>query len=187
GLGIALLIILGVAASLVVIAGIRETVRRNQLSQSAALEVRASVRSLRADYFEEGDALSRVLLDPSKREALRQALDEVDARAAEPLETAAQATQRADLRALLAQLRERDAFSDRIRDQVLVGATTDRVAATALYLEQYLPARQAHQLLIERALALAKNEVEEASNRAETKASETQLLAWVAIVVFVSF
>jgi hypothetical protein len=41
GLGIALLIVLGVAASLVVIAGIRETVRRNQLSQSAALEVRA--------------------------------------------------------------------------------------------------------------------------------------------------
>src|SRR5206468_6067171 len=64
-LGFGLLLGLGVLTSLAMIAGLRETMNRAAASQASALDVRASVRSLRADYLASSDAVSRLMLDPS--------------------------------------------------------------------------------------------------------------------------
>src|SRR3989442_10049813 len=64
--GFAVLIGLGVVESLALMAGSRETLSPSQASQNAAPKVRAAVRSLRADYFELSDAMSRLLLDSSQ-------------------------------------------------------------------------------------------------------------------------
>src|SRR5262245_55355058 len=63
-LGFGLLLGLGVLTSLAMVAGMRETMNRAAASQASTLEVRASVRSLRADYLISSDAVSRRLLDP---------------------------------------------------------------------------------------------------------------------------
>src|SRR5438132_1205340 len=55
-IGFAFLLGLGVLTSLAMIAGLRETMTRAEASQASALEVRAAVRSLRADYLASGDA-----------------------------------------------------------------------------------------------------------------------------------
>src|SRR5262249_8471753 len=125
--------------------------------------------------------------DPSIGDKLQERLEAVDRRVAEHLETATNATRRPDLEARLIELRERGLESDRIRDEVLADARTDRAAATALYLQKYLPTQETNHALIGQALALAAEEVSQASRHAETKASETQSLAWTAIVAFVVF
>src|SRR2546428_12714549 len=68
-IGFAFLLGLGVLTSLAMIAGLRETMSRAEASQASALEVRASVRSLRADYLASGDAVSTPMLEPGLVEA----------------------------------------------------------------------------------------------------------------------
>src|SRR5947199_9889631 len=63
-IGFAFLLGLGVLTSLAMLAGLRETMSRAEASQASALEVRASVRSLRAEYLASGDAVSRLMLEP---------------------------------------------------------------------------------------------------------------------------
>src|SRR6266850_1886839 len=56
-IGFALLIGLGSLTSVFLITGLNETIVRSRASHSSALEVRAAVRSLRADYLEMGEAV----------------------------------------------------------------------------------------------------------------------------------
>src|SRR5947207_11877721 len=96
--GFAFLLGLGVLTSLAMIAGLRETMSRAEASQVSALELRASLRSLRADYLASGDAVSRLMLEPALVDAWT-AKRQADDWATEHLAAATRATRRADLRA----------------------------------------------------------------------------------------
>src|SRR6185295_4163191 len=67
--GFTLLLGLGLLVSVIMTTGLRETVIRADASQASALEVRAAIRSLRADYLEGADAVSRLLFDPAQQDA----------------------------------------------------------------------------------------------------------------------
>src|SRR5262245_49114837 len=184
-LGFALLLGLGVLTSLAMVAGLRETMNRAAASQTSTLEVRASVRSLRADYLTSSDAVSRRLLDPLLGEA-RDTKLKADAAASEHLTSALRATRRPDLSASLEKLSTHDRdVTNRIEDTLLTLAVTDPEAARNLYFEEYLPARAENLALVEQALRLASDEVTEAAEYAGAKGRQTIWLAWLALVLFV--
>src|SRR5207302_1588891 len=99
-IGFTLLIALGAFTSIALIKGLGATVTRSQASHATTLDVRASVRSLRADYLRRGDAISQLLLDPSRSEA-REARRAATTNPDDHLRTAETATGRDDLRNLL--------------------------------------------------------------------------------------
>src|SRR5438552_2944013 len=167
------------------IAGLRETMSRAQASQVSALEVRASVRSLRADYLASGDAVSRLMLEPGLVDAWT-AKRQADDSAAEHLAAAARATRHGELRTLLEELDTHDReVTNRIEDELLGLVETDPVSAKRIYFEEYLRARSFNLELVDRALRLATAEVAEASQYAEAKARQTIALAWLALALFV--
>src|SRR5439155_1479373 len=90
-IGFAFLLGLGVLTSLAMIAGLRETMTRAEASQASALEVRAAVRSLRADYLASGDAVSRLMMEPELADA-RIAKRQADDNATEHLASAVRTT-----------------------------------------------------------------------------------------------
>src|SRR5947199_1267908 len=166
-------------------AGLRETMSRAQASQVSALEVRASVRSLRADYLASGDAVSRLMLEPGLVDAWT-AKRQADDSAAEHLAAAARATRHGELRTLLEELDTHDReVTNRIEDELLGLVETDPVSAKRIYFEEYLRARSFNLELVDRALRLATAEVAEASQYAEAKARQTIALAWLALALFV--
>ena len=184
-IGFAFLLGLGVLTSLAMIAGLRETMSRAEASQASALEVRASVRSLRADYLASGDAVSRLMLEPGLVDAWT-AKRQADDSAAEHLAAAAHATRRGDLRALLEKLDAHDReVTNRIEDELLGLVETDAVAAKRIYFEEYLRARSFNLELVDQALRVATAEVAEASQYTEAKARQTIALAWLALALFV--
>jgi PAS domain S-box-containing protein len=184
-LGFALLLGLGVLTSLAMIAGLRETMSRAAASQASTLEVRASVRSLRADYLASSDAVSRLMLQPALAEAW-EAKRQADADAAEHLAGAMRATRRPDLSALLETLRTHDGeFTNRIEDVLLGLAVTAPERAKDVYFREYLPARAVNLTLVGRALGLAGEEVAVAADYAAAKARQTIALAWLAFALFV--
>ena len=183
--GFAVLIGLGVVESLTLMAGSRETLSRSQASQNAALKVRAAVRSLRADYFELSDAMSRLLLDSSRTEvwdAVRQA----DRNGDEHLDGAEEATKDSELKALLAKLREHDAKKlDPIGALIMSLAHTDLAHAKDLYVREYLPARQTSMDMVKRALQMAVEEVDRSIEDAKVSAAWTEHFGWAAVSLFV--
>jgi len=182
--GFALLLILGVLVSVVMTTGLKETVLRAQASQASALDVRAAVRSLRADYLQSGDAVSRLMLDPTQHEPPA-AKREADVNQDRHIASAEAATTRGDLKALLAELREHDEqVTNRIEDKLLALAVREPARAKRVYFTQYLPARAHNMQLVDRALAMASEEVKSSVQLTETQAGETLVLAWVIVGLF---
>jgi signal transduction histidine kinase len=182
--GFALLLGLGILTNIIMMAGLKETVVRAQASQTSALEVRAAVRSLRADYLESGDAVSRALLDPLRPDLLA-AKREADANAEKHLASAESATQRPDLRNLLATLRWHDTkVTNRIEGKLLTLARTDAPKARTVYLTRYLAARSLNMKMVEQALAMAHGEVAAAVHLTESEAQRTLMMAWLTLGVF---
>ena len=182
--GFALLLGLGILTSIIMMAGLKETVIRAQASQASALEVRAAVRSLRADYLESGDAVSRALLDPSRPDGLL-TKREGDANAEKHLTSAETATRRPDLKRLLAALRQHDErVTNRIEDKLLRIAKVDGRKARIVYFTRYLKARALNVKMVEQALAMAHEEVAAAAKLTESEASRTLILAWAALGLF---
>src|SRR5262245_8602373 len=183
-LGFALLLGLGVITSLAMVAGLRETMNRAAASQASTLEVRASVRSLRADYLTSSDAVSRLMLEPTLAEP-RETKRKADVSAAEHLAGALHATRRLDLSALLLELDTQDRdVTNRIEDTLLEVAGTDPERAKTVYFQEYLPARAVNLSLVERALGLASDEVTQTAAYAEAKGRQTITLAWLALTLF---
>jgi PAS domain S-box-containing protein len=183
--GFALLLALGVLVSIIMMIGLNETVLRAQASQTSALEVRAAVRSLRADYLETSDAVSRLMLDPSRRDGF-DAKAEADANARRHLASAEAATRRTDLKLVIANLRKHDeTVTDRIENRLVTLATSNARKARAVYFRQYVPARAVNMRLVEQALQMASEEVAAAAHSTEAAASKTFFLAWVALGFFV--
>jgi PAS domain S-box-containing protein len=184
-IGFALLIGLGSLTSIFLISGLNETILRSQASHSSALEVRAAVRSLRADYLEMGDAVSGLMLVPVLTDKLIAAKWHADANAAQHLASAEAATRRSDLADVLARLREHDGtVTDRIEVELTSLARTDAAKAKDVYLTQYLPARAHNMELVDEALRMASDEVAAAAHSAETKGVETVSLAWLMFGIF---
>src|SRR6185503_16780827 len=182
--GFALLLGLGLLVSFITMTGLRATVERADASQASALEVRASVRSLRADYLESADAIARILLDPSRQDA-HAAKQESDDNAARHLGSAEKSSHRADLRALLDRLRRYDAATtDRIEDKLLALAGPSPAKARRIYLTHYLQARALNMDMVSDALQLASDEVAEAARLTQIKASSTLLLTRVMLAIF---
>ena len=173
-IGFTLLIALGAFTSVALIKGLGATVTRSQASHATTLDVRASVRSLRADYLRRGDAISQLLLDPSRSEA-REARRAASTNADDHLRTAESATGRDDLRTLLATLRTHDEqVTSGIEDALLMLVASDLGRAKEVYFDQYLPARKANMALVDRALEVASEEAATASRYVDTTAARTQ-------------
>src|SRR5438132_3316578 len=184
-IGFAFLLGLGVLTSLAMIAGLRETMSRAEASQASALEVRASVRSLRADYLASGDAVSRLMLEPGLVDAWA-AKRQADDYATEHLAAATRATRHPELRAVLEKLDAHDRdVTNRIEDELLGLVTTDPAEAKRAYFEEYLRARAVNLEYVDQALRLATAEVAEAARYTEAKARQTIGLAWLALALFV--
>ena len=182
--GFALLLGLGVLVSVIMMTGLKETVVRAEASQTSALEVRAAVRSLRADYLESGDVVSRFMLDPTQQDS-RATKREADTSAERHLTSAGAATHRPDLKALLARLRTHDAaLTNRIENKLLGLGAVDARKAKTLYFSRYLPARAVNMKLVEQALQMASDEVTAAGRLTEAEAARTILLAWAMLAVF---
>src|SRR5438128_455296 len=184
-IGFAFLLGLGVLTSLAMIAGLRETMTRAEASQASALEVRAAVRSLRADYLASGDAVSRLMMEPELADA-RIAKRQADDNATEHLASAVRATRRKDLGAVLDQLATHDHdVTNRIEDDLIGLVAADAVTAKRVYFEQYLPARARNMELVDEALRVATAEVADAAQLASAKARQTIALAGLAFGLFV--
>src|SRR2546428_1547526 len=184
-IGFAFLLGLGLLTSLAMIAGLREVMTRAEASQASALEVRASVRSLRADYLESGDAVSRLMLEPGLADALA-AKRLADDNASKHLAAAARATRRANVGAVLEKLQAHDRdVTNRVEDELVDLVATDPVRAKREYFAAYLPARALNLELVDQALQLATAEVAAAAQYAEAKARQTITLAWLALALFV--
>src|SRR5438876_527809 len=184
-IGFAFLLGLGVLTSLAMIAGLRETMTRAEASQASALEVRAAVRSLRADYLASGDAVSRLMMEPELADA-RTAKRQADDNATEHLASAVRATRRKDLGAVLDQLATHDHdVTNRIEDDLIGLVAADAVTAKRVYFEGYLPARARNMELVDEALRVATAEVADAAQLASAKARQTIALAWLAFGLFV--
>ena len=184
-IGFALLVGFGSLTSIFLITGLNDAIIRSQASHSSALEVRAAIRSLRADYLEMGDALSRLMLTPTLTDDAVAAKRRADANASQHLASAATATSRRDLADLLARLREHDqAVTDRIENDLVTLAGTDLPRAKKIYLTEYLPARAQNMDLVGEALRMASDEVTAATHSNDVKAAKTVSLAWLLVGVF---
>src|SRR4051812_5599776 len=149
-IGFALLIGLGSLTSVFLITGLNDTIVRSRASHSSALEVRAAVRSLRADYLEMSDAVSGLMLLSAPSDKLIAAKWRADANAAQHLASAEAGTRRQDLVDVLVSLREHDrAVTNRLEDELLSLARTDTAKAKAMYLTQYVPARARNMQLVD--------------------------------------
>jgi PAS domain S-box-containing protein len=183
--GFALLLTLGVLVSGIMMTGLEQTVLRAQASQASALEVRAAVRSLRADYLQSSDAVSRFMLDPSQHDAV-DAKREADANAKQHLASANAATRRGDLKAVLDRLgRHDEAVTNRVEDRLLILATSNPRKAKEVYFRRYLTARALNMSLVQQSLQMASDEVSAASQLTEAEARKTLVLAWAALGLFV--
>ncbi len=184
-IGFALLTGLGSVTSILLITGLKETIVRSQASYFSALEVRAAIRSLRADYLEMGDAVSRLLLVPSHADEILGAKWRADSNSTEHLASAAAATRRQDLAEVLLRLREHDrVVTDRIENELVRLARTDHARAREIYLTRYLPARAHNMELVDTALRMASDEVAVATHENTYQASKTVSLAWRMVVLF---
>ena len=182
--GFAMLLGLGLLVSVTMMRGLRETVNRANASQASALEVRAAVRSLRADYLAGADALSRLLLDPTRRDA-HAAKREADADAERHLASAEAGSHRDELKALIGRLRRHDAtVTDRLEDKMLRLAGTAPAKAQRIYLTRYLGARAVNMRLVAEGLQMASDEVSAAAALTRTQAAATLSTARIMLVVF---
>ena len=183
--GYALLLGLGVVACVIMLVGLSESEKLAERSRTWAIEVRASVRSLRADYLADADALAQLLIDPT-RELGGRADAQADADAASHLTAALAATGRPALHDILLRLYEHDlgATAD-VESRVRMLARRDVDEARRLYLDEYVPARDRNLELVDRALSVASDEVAEAEANAAAEARTTRDLAWATLAWFV--
>jgi PAS domain S-box-containing protein len=142
------------------------------------------VRSLRADYLEGSDAVTRLMLEPTRRE-LHGLKRESDANAEKHLASAETASQRAELKALIGRLRRHDAVAtNRIEDKLLGLAETAPDKARRVYLVHYLPARAINIQLVSEALQVASDEIAAAGKLTQAQAAYTLHLARVMLLIF---
>src|SRR5262249_55580178 len=182
--GFAILLGLGVLASLIMMAGLDKTVARAQASQASALDVRAAVRSLRADYLQSADVVSHQLLDPAYPDGASEKRA-ADHDADRHLDSALVATTRPDLRELLQRLRAQDdTTTNRIQEPLRRLARRQPDKARRVYLAHYLPARARNMRLVDEALRLASTEVQASMRLTEREAADTLFLAWVTLGLF---
>jgi PAS domain S-box-containing protein len=182
--GFASLLALGLLTSLAMVFGIQQTVTRAQESQQSALSVRASVRSLRADYLESSDVIAVLLLGARPADPER-ALRAARANADKHIAAADEATDLPELRTVLGRLREHTRRETHpLEDELVRLAGHDLDRARAQYVARYLPTRARDLMLAERALRIATLEVAAVNLRVDEKATEMQAIAWLALGLF---
>jgi len=182
--GFGLLIVLGLAASLFLVRELQQTVEQGRALDAGSLNLRASVRSLRADFLEMGEAVSRRLLDPAAG-GLAEEKARIDAQETEHLGRALAATSGEGLRRVLLTLQAHDRdVTDPLETRVLELAGTDPAGARELYLARYLPAQRENKLLVDEALRLATAEIAGLSKQWGADTSRSQWWSRLAIVLF---
>jgi PAS domain S-box-containing protein len=183
--GFGLLIVLGLSMSLFLEREFRHAVQRGQAIESGGLNLRASVRSLRADHLEMSQAISRQLLTEVSGDVQRDEIARVGAGAAEHLHRAVSAAHGNELAAVLREIQfHATNVIGPLQTGVLDLAETDPTRAKALFLTAYLPAQKDSMTLVDRALTLASGEVDDLSKRWMADAARADLGARLAITAF---
>ena len=160
-LGFGLLLVFGVATSVFLLLELFAAVKGAKAIDVAGLNLRASVRSLRASYLEIGQEVSTAVLEATAASPERnQRKLEVEASADKLLRQVIAATRSEALRRTLLALQTQDENqTDPIENEILRIAPLDPAAARQLYLTRYLPAQTENMRLVDNALTLAVAEV----------------------------
>ncbi|MDQ6809610.1 MAG: PAS domain S-box protein, partial [Verrucomicrobiota bacterium] len=183
-LGFALLLFLGLATGLFLLFELSNAVQEAKAIDAIALSLRASVRSLRAQYLETGRDLSTQLLNPAAIPDADERMLQSDRAAHESLIRALAAAHSPPLREILLTLRAHDhTVSDPLVAEVSRMAKTDLPRAREIYLTQYLPAQKENIRLIDVALELASAEIAELRAHSEAEAARAETLSWLAIIL----
>ncbi|MEA3212319.1 MAG: hypothetical protein QOE70_5376, partial [Chthoniobacter sp.] len=184
--GFGLLIVLGLATSLFLLVKFRSTVHEGEVLETATLNVRASVRGLRADYIDQELNLVLLTARPGlKVEEQRVEKLESDRRAHERLRLALTSTRSEELRRVLRELQEHDeGVAGPLEEEVLALARTDLAAAREMCLTRYLPAQGRNIELMKEALRLATKEVAVLADRSRARAAGAEFWSGLAIAAF---
>ena len=183
--GFALIIALGVATSLFLDFEFQHAVRGGQAIDTGSLQLRASVRSLRADCLDMGQTVSARLLTAAEDPAVRLRLADLNRRFDEYLIRAIAAPCSEELRSILRTIQTRDrALIKSAQDQVLVLAGTDPARAMKWYLTEYMEAQTGTMRHLDRALQLASAETANLSDRWAADARRSERWAQLAIALF---
>ena len=182
--GFGMLIILGLAASLFLVGELHRAVDQGRALAANGLNLRASVRSLRANFLESSQVVSQRLLDPTFAGA-GAAKAKLDAEAKVLTQRALASTGSADLQGLLQTTRAHtEGVTNQLQERVLALADTDLAQAKELYVTEYLPAHTEDMRLVGAALTLASTEVAAMSAQWTTDSGRSQWWSKLAIVLF---
>ncbi len=183
--GFGLLILLGLTASLILLREFQLAVKQGQAIDDGSAKLRASVRSLRADYLEKGMVVGGQLLAPETRATWPEQKARLDTLATEHLRRALSSPQSEELRGILLALKkhDRDVVSG-LENQIITLAEADAAAARSVYVDAYLPAHAERMRLVDRGLQLAAGEIAGMSKRWSVDASRARLWSALAITLF---
>ncbi|MGI9086445.1 MAG: PAS domain S-box protein [Chthoniobacterales bacterium] len=181
-LAFALLLLLGVATSLFLLFELSNAVKNAKAIDTGGLNLRASVRSLRAHYLEKGRDLSTQLLNPSAISDPDEQMLQADRAADESLVRALTSAHSKPLRETLLALKAHDqTVCDPLEGEVSRAAKTDLARAKEIYLTGYLPAQKENIRLVDVALELASAEITDLRAHSEAEAARAETFSWLAI------
>ncbi|GAC1556849.1 MAG: hypothetical protein NVS2B7_32330 [Herpetosiphon sp.] len=185
-LGFTVIIVFGVGNSFFLLYHLNNNTTIEQKAAEKRIQLRASLRLLRSDIFELGQATSSLLnvVDTANQEIER--LEKEDA-AERHLRTTFSATSRQDLRDLLTELSlsmKTDGKS--LRDTMRAMVTTDRSGARTVLISQILPLQKQQLGKVTEALRLATLEVDSDTARFGRSTERAQHTEWLAIVVYIA-
>ncbi|GAC1636928.1 MAG: hypothetical protein NVS4B8_01050 [Herpetosiphon sp.] len=185
--GFGVVIALGLGTSLFLVFHLQQTYSMGQADAAKRLQLRASLRLLRGDIFEMGQATTSLLSDA---ELAGREIDrlEKESAAEQHIRTSLGAATRPDLQELLIELsRSLKIEGKALRDSMRAIVLTDAGGARVLFDWQIMPLQKRHLAMTAEALRLATIEVDERTAELTAATDRAQQFAWLAIIGFLSF
>ena len=187
-IGFSLLLALGLCTSLFLHQKLQQRVEDAAAVALLTNQTRVSVRRVEMANMQVAQEIANLLLDPfpdRAHDVKWRRMNEASENAASYLAIALGATHNARLKETLRQLADYDhQVTQPLGESVFRLATTDFAAAQKSYLQSYLPAQEENMALINKALSLSSDELNDFDKKADEAAAQAQFFSLIAIVLF---
>ena len=187
-IGFSLLLALGQGTSLFLHKKLQQRVEDAAAVTLLTTQTRVSLRKAEAAYMQVAQEMASLLLAPfpdRARDVQLRRKHEARDNATRYLEIALGATSNAKLKETVHRLEDYDRqVTQPLCEKIFQLATTDFAAAQALYRQSYLPAQEENMALIDKALDLSSDEINDFNIKADEAAEQAQNYSLVTIVLF---
>ncbi|MEO9061169.1 MAG: response regulator [Nitrosospira sp.] len=187
-IGFSLLLALGQGTGLFLHKKLQERVEGAAAVALLTTQTRVSLRKAEAAYMQMSQEMASLLLDPYPDRALDEKLrrkHEARDNATSYLEIAISATRNEKLKEMVRRLEDYDRqVTQPLCKKIFQLATTDFAAAQTLYRQSYLPAQEENMALVDKALLLSTDEINDFNIKADEAAEQAQIYSLITIVLF---